>query len=84
MQAMTSVRDLLVTLSSDVWTQVFTGNQLRQDLEKWLSPPDPFINFNTADHARHKGTAEWFTQSSLFKSWKETSSFLWIHGKRTL
>jgi hypothetical protein len=66
-----------------------TGNQLlqdvaklRQDLANWLSPPDPFINFNTADHARHEGTAEWFTQSSVFKNWKESSSLLWIHGKR--
>ncbi|KAF8463773.1 hypothetical protein DFH94DRAFT_827487 [Russula ochroleuca] len=56
-------------------------NQLRQDLAKWLSPPDPFINFNTADHSRHKGTAEWFTQSSVFKNWKESNSLLWVHGK---
>ena len=83
MRAMISVRDLLATLSLDVQTQILTGNQLRQDFEKWLSPPDPFINFNTADHARHKGTAEWFTQSSVFKSWKVSSSLLWIHGKRT-
>jgi hypothetical protein len=59
------------------------GNQLRKDLTDWLSPPDPFIDFNTADHARHEGTAEWFTQSSVFRNWKESSSFLWIHGKRT-
>jgi hypothetical protein len=66
------------------------GNQLlqdivglRKDLENWLSPPDPFINFNTADHARHEGTAVWFTQSDVFKNWKESSSLLWIHGKRT-
>ena len=62
---------------------MLTGNQLRQGLAKWLSPPDPFVNFNTADHARHKGTAEWFTQSSVFKNWKESSSLLWVHGKRT-
>ena len=66
------------------------GNQLlqdivglRKDLENWLSPPDPFINFNTADHARHEGTAVWFTQSDVFKNWKQSSSLLWIHGKRT-
>jgi hypothetical protein len=87
---MTGVRNLIVALSLAMQTQMLTGNELlqdiaklRQDLAKWLSPPDPFINFNTADHARHQGTAEWFTQSSVFKDWKESSSFLWIHGKRT-
>ena len=55
---------------------------MRQDIEKWLSPADPFINFNTANEAHHEGTAEWFSQSSAFKSWKECGSLLWIHGKR--
>ena len=70
--------------------QILIGNQLLQDIENlredlanWLSPPDPFINFNTADHARHEGTAVWFTQSDVFKNWKQSGSFLWIHGKRT-
>ena len=87
---MTGVRNLIVALSLAMQAQMLTGNELlkdivklRQDLAKWLSPPDPFVNFNTADHARHQGTAEWFTQSSVFKNWKESSSFLWIHGKRT-
>ena len=61
---------------------MLTGNQLRQGLENWLSPPDLSKNFNTAVQARHEGTAEWFTQSAVFKSWKESSSLLWIHGKR--
>ena len=80
---MRSVRGLVLAFSLAAQAQLLTGNQLRRDLENWLSPPDPFINLNTADHARHKGTAEWFTQSNVFKSWKESSSFLWIHGKRT-
>ncbi|KAF8463549.1 hypothetical protein DFH94DRAFT_699530 [Russula ochroleuca] len=72
---------LVVALSLAVQAQMLIGNQLRKDLTDWLSPPDPFIDFNTADHARHEGTAEWFTQSSVFRNWKESSSFLWIHGK---
>ncbi|KAF8496246.1 hypothetical protein F5888DRAFT_418419 [Russula emetica] len=56
-------------------------NQMRQDIELWLSPADPFINFNTANDAHYEGTAEWFTQCSVFKSWKESGSLLWIHGK---
>ena len=83
MQVTTNVRDLIAALLLAVQSQRFTGNQLRQDLAKWLSPADPSVNFNTADQARHEGTAEWFIRSSGFKSWKESSSFLWIHGKRT-
>jgi hypothetical protein len=69
-------------LSLAVQAQIFTGNQMRQDIETWLSPADPFINFNTANEAHHEGTAEWFTQSSVFNSWKQSGSLLWIHGKR--
>ena len=89
MQAMTSVRNF-VALSLAAHAQMHTGNQLlqniaklRQDLANWLSPPDPSINLNTFGQARHEGTAEWFTQSSVFRNWKASSSFMWIHGKRT-
>ena len=60
----------------------FTGEPSSKDLALWLSPPDPFINYNTARDAHHKGTGVWFTESSTFKSWKESDSLLWIHGKR--
>jgi hypothetical protein len=79
---MRSVRDPIVALSLAVQAQMFTGNQIRQDIKKWLSPADPFINFNTANEAHYEGTAGWFTQSSVFKSWKQSGSLLWIHGKR--
>jgi hypothetical protein len=82
MQAMRSVRDFVAALSLAVQAQMFTGNQMRQDIEMWLSPADPFINFNTANETHHEGTAEWFTQSSVFNSWKQSGSLLWIHGKR--
>jgi hypothetical protein len=62
---------------------VVIGKQLRQDLEKWLSPPDPTINYNTASDAHHQGTAEWFTSSTVFKDWNASGCFMWIHGKRT-
>ena len=80
---MKDVRDLTAALSLAVQAQMFTGNQMRQDIETWLSPADPFINFNTANDTHYEGTAEWFTQSRAFKSWKESGSLLWIHGKRT-
>jgi hypothetical protein len=63
---------------------ILTGNQLRQDLRSWLSPPDPSTNHNIACNAHHKGTATWFFEGRTYKEWKSTSSdsLLWIHGKR--
>ena len=66
------------------YSNSFTGNQLRDSLLRWLSPPDPSINHNIASKAHHNGTAQWFFQGSMFSLWKSTDSFLWIHGKRPL
>jgi hypothetical protein len=62
---------------------VVAGTQLRQDLHKWLSPPDPSTNHNIACGAHHKRTAQWFFQGSIFAEWKSTISLLRLHGKRT-
>jgi len=58
------------------------GNQLWDNLHKWLSPPDPSTNHNIACGTHQKRMANWFFQGSIFKGWKETNSLLWIHGKR--
>jgi hypothetical protein len=59
-----------------------TGNQLRDNLLRWLSPPDSSTNHNIASKAHHNGTAEWLFRGSIFNQWRSTGSFLWIHGKR--
>ncbi|KAI0262276.1 hypothetical protein BGY98DRAFT_1182286, partial [Russula aff. rugulosa BPL654] len=56
-------------------------NQLRLDLHRWLSPPDPSINHNIACGAHRKQRAEWFFQGSIFTEWKSNGSLLWLHGK---
>jgi len=60
----------------------FTGNQLRDNLLRWLSPPDPSTNHNIACKAHHNGTTQWFFQGNIFNRWKSTDAFLWVHGKR--
>jgi hypothetical protein len=62
---------------------LLTESQLREKLQKWLSPPNPSTNHNIARKAHHKGTASWFFQGSIFEQWKSSPSLLWIHGKRT-
>jgi len=78
-----SVRYLRAVPSLPWRLNLSTGNQLRQDLTNWLKPPDPYINYNIASDAHHEGTGVWFTESTTFQDWKESSSLLWIHGKRT-
>jgi hypothetical protein len=56
---------------------------LRRDLRKWLSPPDPSTNHNIARKVHHEGTAIWFFDGGIFQEWKSSPSLLWIHGKRT-
>jgi hypothetical protein len=60
-----------------------TGNELRKDLRKWIAPPDPSVNYNTASGAHHEGTATWCTEGNALANWKISGSLLWIHGKRT-
>ena len=59
------------------------GDQLQNDVQNWLSPPDPSTNQNFVSKARHRGTAAWFFESSALTEWKANGSLLWIHGKRT-
>ena len=61
---------------------ILSGSQLRENIHKWLSPPDPSTNHNIACGTRHKKMATWFLQGSIFREWKATGSLLWIHGKR--
>ncbi|KAH9027484.1 hypothetical protein EDB83DRAFT_2230248 [Lactarius deliciosus] len=58
-----------------------TGNELRKDLRKWIAPPDPSVNYNTASGAHHEGTAAWCTKGITLADWKASGSLLWIHGK---
>ena len=63
---------------------ILTGDQLQQNLRRWLSPQDPSTNHSIACNAHHKGTATWFFERRTYKEWKSTSSesLLWVHGKR--
>ena len=72
------------SLSHSESSYLFTGNLLRDDLLRWLSPSDPSVNHNIASKAHHDGTAQWFFQGRIFNQWKSAGSFLWVHGKRAL
>ena len=61
---------------------IISETQLRDNIHKWLSPPDPSINHNIACATHHKKTATWFFEGSIYKEWRSKGSLLWIHGKR--
>jgi uncharacterized protein YoxC len=64
------------------FSQISTGNHLRERLQTWLSPPNPSTNHNIACDAQHEGTAQWFFRGSIFNQWKSSDPFLWVYGKR--
>ena len=52
-------------------------------VKNWLSPPDPWKNYNIA---RHNDAGGWFVKGDTVSEWKNSrpSSLLWINGKRQL
>ncbi len=50
---------------------------------RWLSPPDPSLNHNSAHKKQQPITGAWFLNSSQFADWRtHLNSFLWLHGIR--
>jgi hypothetical protein len=53
----------------------------RKKIHRWLSAPDPWLNYNKALKQRQAGTGTWFTESKQYAHWKTNpDSFLWLHG----
>jgi hypothetical protein len=61
---------------------IISENQLRENIHKWLSPPDPSSNHNIACGTHNKKPATWFSEGNIYQEWKSKGSLLWIHGKR--
>jgi NACHT domain-containing protein len=61
------------------------GDDLQQDIIKWLSPPDQWDTHYSTCKLRHPGSAEWFIQGNTFSEWKSSDdpvSLLWVRGNR--
>ncbi|KAH9962804.1 NACHT domain-containing protein [Lactifluus volemus] len=78
---MEQVVDVTQQIESDVGD--LKRDHLQANLQTWLSPPDPSINYNTARDAYHNGTATWFTRGHTYQDWKTSGSgsLFWVHGK---
>ncbi|MCJ1394682.1 hypothetical protein MMC18_007562, partial [Xylographa bjoerkii] len=77
---------MLSTIQNTVQAVVDTTTGLhidtrREKIHKWLSAPDPSINYNAALTKRQASTGSWFTGSPQCDKWKRTpGSLLWLHG----
>jgi hypothetical protein len=61
---------------------LLVGDQVRENLRRWVTPPDPSTNHAIACGIQHDGSAQWFFRGGIFSEWKSTGSLLWIYGKR--
>lgn len=51
------------------------------EIRRWLSPPDPSINYQKALRVRQSDTGLWFLESEVYSKWKRNaSSFIWLYG----
>lgn len=77
----TRLNDSMLELKLGLETSL-TDHQ-RQEIFRWLSPPDPSSNHNSAHKKQQPTTGAWFLNSSQFAEWRTNSnSFLWLHGTR--
>ena len=60
------------------------GERLLRDARKWLAPPDPWENHNSARESHYGETSSWFVHGIAYGEWNSSgsNSHLWIHGKR--
>ena len=49
---------------------ITSENQLRDNVHKWLSPPDPSINHNIACGTHEKKLSTWFIEGNIHQEWK--------------
>jgi len=81
-------RQLFPNLAIAAWNDwdCPAGDKLQKDILRWLSPPDPWKNYNIARASRYGKTGAWFVDGNTLSEWKASgsSSLLFIHGKRKL
>ena len=51
------------------------------EIRRWLSSPDPSINYQKALKLRQSDTGLWLLESEVYSKWKRNGlSFVWLHG----
>ena len=76
-----SFRRYNLFVSARISSNTILGKLLLKELKEWLTPPDPFTNYNIACSTQHDKTATWVFNEDIFTEWELSGSMLWIHGK---
>ncbi|KFY32241.1 hypothetical protein V493_00374, partial [Pseudogymnoascus sp. VKM F-4281 (FW-2241)] len=51
------------------------------EIRRWLSPPDPSMNYRKAIKLRQSNTGLWLLEGEVYSKWKRNaSSFIWLYG----
>ncbi|KAN0141624.1 hypothetical protein V8E53_000086, partial [Lactarius tabidus] len=69
------VQQIASEINSRDWERIL------DDLQRWLTPPDPSTNHNLACSSQHERTAVWVFSDNIYKKWESSGSLFWIHGK---
>ncbi|KAI7377440.1 hypothetical protein KC328_g14421 [Hortaea werneckii] len=57
------------------------NHDLLARIQRWLSPPDPQLNFRKSLKLRSEDTGKWYLQGTQYEAWKvEGGSFTWLYG----
>lgn len=71
----------IATQNTNVAVKNLDTEHKQDKIERWLSAPDPSINYNKALQQRNKDSGLWFLQTEAFAKWKtRPNSFLWLYG----
>jgi Cdc6-like AAA superfamily ATPase len=64
----------------DLYLSLVSDGQLAK-ICRWLSAPDPYLNYKKALKQRQAHTGVWFLESEQYAKWKtDTTTFLWLYG----
>jgi hypothetical protein len=62
-------------------TKTVTRDASVKRIHRWLSAPDPSVNYQKALKQRQHNTGLWFLEGEQYANWKEdAASYLWLHG----
>ena len=62
-------------------SRMTVGERILQDLQRWMTPPDPSTNHNIACNSQHERTAVWVFSEDIYQEWESSGALLWVHGK---
>jgi len=58
-------------------------DQERQNIYRWLNPPDPYENHVANRKKSQPKTGTWLLRGKMYEKWLQSEkSFLWIYGIR--